>query len=273
VIHAQIIDAHVHVVDPARYPVPDGPGYKPGSDDIGTAEELKATLGRHGVEAAIVVQLSGYGTDNRCVLDAVARSGGRWRAIVALEPGASGRELDRLTAAGAVGARFNIANLGEAALAGGARLFEALAERGWVAQVQCPAKLLPELPPWLARAPGPLLFDHLGLPEVARGVEEPGFQRLLTFGREGAFIKLSGAFRLSHEPYPHADLQPFVAALCEAFPPERRVWGSDWPFVATGRRPAYSETLALLDRWLPEPRGREFALRDVPRRLFGLGPS
>ena len=124
-----IVDTHVHVVNPQRFPIPAGPGYKPTAMDVGTADELGRVFERHNVYNAVIVQLSGYGTDNTCILDAVARSDGAWRAIVSLKPDVDDRELDQLQRAGVVGVRFNVKNLGTNALTGQSRLLAAMQER------------------------------------------------------------------------------------------------------------------------------------------------
>lgn len=114
-------------------------------------------------------------------------------------------------------------------------------------------------------------MDHCGCPDPQRGLEQPGFQAVLELGRSGqAAVKLSGPFRYSHQPWPHADCAPFVAALVEAFGLDACVWGSDWPFVRTGRRIDYGPTRALLDHWLPDPADRRRVLWDTPARWFGF---
>jgi predicted TIM-barrel fold metal-dependent hydrolase len=265
-----VIDCHVHVVDPSNFPPPSGPGYKPKPSDVGTASDLRRIHADYAVSNAVIVQLSGYGTDNACVLDAVARSGGAWRAIVSLNPDFTDADLDKLQAAGTVGVRFNVKNLGPAALMAQSRLLDAMAERNWVAQVQLPATDLGEFAPFLERVRAPLLFDHLGLPAIGAGVSDPGFRRLLGFGRAGAWIKLSGAFRVSGRPLPHPDLDPFVEALLGAFAKTQRIWGSDWPFTGLETKPRYSDTLAMLERWLPDRDEWRLASVDNPARLFGF---
>lgn len=265
-----MIDCHVHVVDPAAFPVPPGPGYKPTPSDIGTAADLQRVLADHEISNAVIVQLSGYGTDNACVLDAVARSGGAWRAIVSIGPEFTDTQLDALQDAGASGVRFNVKNLGPAALMAQSRLLDAMAERDWVVQVQLPAAELNEFAPFLERVRAPLLFDHLGLPDIDAGIADRGFQRLLAFGRMGAYIKLSGAFRVSSCPFPHPDLDPFVEALLNTFAKSRRIWGSDWPFTGLPTKPNYAHTLAMLERWLPDVDQRRMACVDAPAVLFGF---
>jgi predicted TIM-barrel fold metal-dependent hydrolase len=268
-----VIDSHVHVVDPAAFPAPPGPGYKPAASDIGTAADLRRVLAEHAIDRAVIVQLSGYGTDNACILDAVARSNGAWRAVVSVGEAFTDAELDSLQTAGAAGVRFNVTNLGPAALTRQSRLLDAMAERGWVAQVQVSAKELETFAPLLERVRAPLLFDHLGLPAVGAGMADRGFQRLLAFGRAGAYIKLSGAFRVSRCPFPYPELDPFVECLLDAFVPTQRVWGSDWPFTGLAIKPRYAETLAMLKRWLPDTDERRMACVDVPARLFGFETS
>jgi 2-pyrone-4,6-dicarboxylate lactonase len=168
-------------------------------------------------------------------------------------------------------AKFATEPLGLDAVARAERLIARIGEFGWIVQIQCPSRLLAGFLPIL-RAPGArLLVDHLGLPDIKSGTSDPGFRALLALGGEGATIKLSGAFRVSRQPFPHVDLDPFVEEIRRAFPTDRRVWGSDWPFVACAARPTYADTLAQLEYWLPDPSERRIALVEAPRRLFGFG--
>ena len=93
---------------------------------------------------------------------------------------------------------------------------------------------------------------------------------MLELGRDGHFVKLSGPFRFSHEPPPHADAEPFVAALVDAFTVKRCVWGSDWPFLRMPRRMDYGPVMAYLERWLPDERDRRQVLWHTPAGLFGF---
>jgi predicted TIM-barrel fold metal-dependent hydrolase len=264
-----IVDTHVHLVDPGRHPIPPGPGYKPRPDERGTAAELDAALAAAGVTHAVLVALSGYGVDHRPVLDGLAGRADR-RGVVNLLATPTGRELDALVAAGVAGMRVNLSNFGEAAIRAARRALPALTERGLVVQLQCPAGRLAALDSVLASCPERVVLDHLGLPDVAAGPKDPGFRHLLRWGERGAVIKFSGAFRVSRTAFPHDDLLPFVAALRAAFPAERRVWGSDWPFVGTDRAPSYAQTLELARRWCPEREEQHLMFAATPAALFGF---
>ncbi len=111
----------------------------------------------------------------------------------------------------------------------------------------------------------------MGEPDPARGPDHPGFQAVVRLGREaGAVVKLSAPYRVSQRPFPHEDVTPFVAALLDAFGPERCVWGSDWPFLAATPVPDYGRMLEWLGSCVPDMSILNRVLRDNPARLFGF---
>ena len=111
---------------------------------------------------------------------------------------------------------------------------------GWFAELQCAAADFPAAAALLAPSGVRLLIDHLAGFDPAGGLDQPGFRSVLDAGGTGrAVVKLSGAFRRSRVPYPHADLDPLVAALLDAFSPAACVWGSDWPFINWAAKPDY----------------------------------
>lgn len=268
-------DCHVHIVDPARHPFAAGVARVPPAAEHASAGDLDRTLAEAALSAALLVQPSPYRDDNAALLDALARSGGRHRAIAALSPQMNEVALDTLAAAGVVGVRLNLVNFDLRDLAGPAlcALLERLAARNWWVELQCRAPAFPDVAPLLAPSGVRILFDHCGYPDLSQGTDEPGFRAILRHAETGrAAMKLSGAFRLSAAPYPHADLDPFVAAVLAAFGTNGCVWGSDYPFIFAGRRPSHAATLAMLARWLPDPAARQTVLEETPVRLFGFDP-
>jgi predicted TIM-barrel fold metal-dependent hydrolase len=143
--------------------------------------------------------------------------------------------------------------------------------RGLVIQVQADARQLSDALSTLRRARLPLVFDHCGRPDPARGTGQPGFTQLLELGREGAaWVKLSSAFRWAGRAWPHPMAEPFVAAILDAFTPARCVWGSDWPFLRAGARMDYGPELALLARWAPDAAACRAIEWETPTQLFGF---
>jgi predicted TIM-barrel fold metal-dependent hydrolase len=265
------IDCHLHVVDPARFPYVDGPGYMPPQHETGNADQLAETLRRHGIAGALLVQPSCYGSDNSAMLSAMQAARGRYKAIAMIDPAISDAELDFLAEAGTVGVRLNAVNMGVDAVRAATPLLPKLAGRKWLVELQCPAARLPELSAPILDAGLRLILDHIAYPDPDQDISQTGFRHALQLAPTGrVFVKLSGAFRLSRQPFPHPDLDPFARAVLDTFGPERCLWGSDWPFVASRLRPSYRATLDMLARWLPDEGARSVVLTQTPRSLFGF---
>ncbi len=70
------------VFDPRRYPDRSATFYAPAGQELGTPARLRTVLDAHGVEHAVLVgPNSGYGEDNRCLLNALAEGGRRYRGM------------------------------------------------------------------------------------------------------------------------------------------------------------------------------------------------
>lgn len=266
------IDCHLHVFDPLNYPYAEDTPYRPTGQEIGTPAQLMQVMSAYGVRHALAVgPTSGYGVDNSCLLDAIARSEGRLKGIAVVSNDAPLSVLAHLKEAGIVGVALNPAMLGVEAYADAASLLDKLAELDLFAQVQVQQGQLPCLLPMLENSEARLLIDHCGRPEPRDGIAQSGFQALLALGRsERAVVKLSGCAKFSALAYPYTDAEPFVQALIEAFSPARCVWGSDWPFLRAPERIDYGPMLALAERWLPDPVDRHQVLWRTPARLFGF---
>jgi predicted TIM-barrel fold metal-dependent hydrolase len=263
------IDCHAHVIDPGRFPFADGPGYRPKPHEAGPHRDYAAVLDRHGVSHALLVQPSGYGTDNSAMLDALARHPGRFKAIAVVGPDIEDAALHDLAAAGVVGVRFNLVSYRPDGLAGAQaeRLLARVRDLGWHVQVYATDAQWAEVAPVLRRAGVRVLVDHFGVVDASVGTDGAGFQAVLALGRDGlAAVKLSAAFRVG-DP---AHLDRYGVALLAAFGPDRCVWGSDWPFLGVARTPTYAETLQVLERWLPDAEQRSRVLWRTPATLFGF---
>ena len=72
-------DAHVHVIGPAaRYPMVAERHYTPGPASV---QSLQVHLQLNGLQRAVIIQPSVYGTNNTCLLDALAQMQGQARGV------------------------------------------------------------------------------------------------------------------------------------------------------------------------------------------------
>ena len=270
---ARAADCHAHVFCDNQYPFSPDTLYHPHPGQAGTPAKFRAVLDAHGFTHGLLVGAGPYGPDNRCMLNAIANSGGRFKGIALVTPAVTDHELAALAAGGVVGIRINLMGHGMRPLIepGAQRLLARVKELQWFLQIHCQQDELVEAAPVLRKAGVRVMIDHFGRPDVTRGISQPGFRTLLEFGRsDNAVVKLSGPFRCSAEGYPYRDVDPFIAAAIEAYTLERCVWGSDWPFVRMDERMDYGPPLTCLPRWLPDAQDRQQVLWDTPARLFGF---
>jgi predicted TIM-barrel fold metal-dependent hydrolase len=263
------IDTHAHVIGlPPTYPFVATRSYTPPE---ATPEAYLRMLDATGMTYGVLVQVSVHGTDNRLLVETLKQHPQRLRGIAVVPLGLPDASYEALREAGVVGLRLNV-------LYGGGIGFDevdrygALArELGWHLQFLVDAKDLTPMASRLARLPVPFVVDHMGHFPTSRGTGDPGFQTLVSLVRDGAWVKLSGAYRLTVEGPPYRDTIPFARQLHEAAP-ERCVWGSDWPHVSHwGQMMNVGDLLDLLADWVPDDEARRRVLVDNPARLYGFG--
>lgn len=278
-------DCHMHVLGPFEaYPLAAARAYNVAPAPLEAHERMKRQVG---LERTVLVQASGHGYDNRALLDALGRLGGLGRGVVVIPPQTRPEDLESLHAAGVRGARLNLQTL--AARHGGdrAELVGAygrlLAPLGWHLQIFAGGEALLSLEDSLSKCQAEVVIDHMGLPDAAAGVGQPGFQAVLRLLRSGrAWVKLSGADRITRSGGALRDAIPFMRALAAAAP-QRLVWGSDWPNIGfhAGRQVAGDALLphreldcgALLEVLIeafPDEAARRAILAGNPARLYGF---
>jgi predicted TIM-barrel fold metal-dependent hydrolase len=270
---SRAIDCHAHVIDTARYPLSDGPGYKPRPHENGPKETYCGVLDGHAVRHALLVQPSGYGVDNAAMLDAIASYPRRFKGIAVLDPGTPERALEDLARRGVVGVRFNLPTYERDGLTRpeAPAFLARLKSLGWYAQVFADDGQWPEIAPILRKSGVKMLIDHFGVRDLAAGTDSPGFQAVLGLGRGGnAVVKLSAPFRISSDPG-YADVKPFARAVIDAFGVQNCVWGSDWPFINMDRPVTYAAALEAAEHWLADAADLDRVLWQNPVRLFGFG--
>jgi predicted TIM-barrel fold metal-dependent hydrolase len=269
---AHRVDCHVHILDPLRFPYAADTPYSPAGSEIATHEQLGHVLDYHDVPHALIVgPNSGYGFDNRCLLDALAHGAGRYKGIAVVPNHATLDDLRALKAAGVVGVALNPALLGVAAYLNATPLLTKAHELDLWVQVQVRNDQMIELRPMLESSGAKLLIDHCGRPNVAAGLQQAGFQILLSMAKNGrTVVKISGYAKISGTTYPYDDMLPYVQTLLERYTPQSLVWASDWPFLRAPERIDYGPLLALFERWVPDTAAQQSIWCDTPKRLFGF---
>lgn len=266
------IDCHVHVLDPARFPYGANTHYRPAGQEMGTPAQLAQAMEAYGTRYALLVgPNSGYGLDNACMLDTIARGGGRYKGIAVVENNATAEELRKLKSEGVLGVAWNVTHYGVDYYRDAAPLIEKLVALDMFLDIQTEHDQLPRMLPLIARSDVRVLVDHCGRPTVAAGLDQPGFRALIELGATGrAFVKLSGFVKVSNQSAPYRDAWPFVEALVDAFTLDRCLWASDWPYLRAPSRVDYGVVLNVVLQLFPDASDRRKLLWDTPRELFGF---
>lgn len=239
--------------------------------------EYRHMLATLGVERAVLVQPSIYGTDNTVMLEAMKSAGPSLRGVAVLAEDVSDGELRNLHKAGVRGVRVNIVDVGEnkgvLPLAALERVARRIREFGWHMEFLLHADEFPDLDKSLGEFPVDVVFGHMGYVRSDKGTAAPGFQALLRLVKGGkAWVKLTAPYRISAQPMPHTDIGVFAHALLEANP-ARVLWGTDWPHVMlnwTNPMPNDGELCDLLGDWVRDAAARQKVLVDNPARLYGF---
>src|ERR1700710_1099235 len=101
------VDCHLHLLDPLRFPYAADTPYRPAGQEITTAAQMNQMFAAYGIRNALLVQPnSGYGDDNRCMLEAIAASDGRFKGIAVVPHDSAEADLTRLKAQGVLGIAF-----------------------------------------------------------------------------------------------------------------------------------------------------------------------
>jgi 2-pyrone-4,6-dicarboxylate lactonase len=264
-------DAHCHVFGPAAtFPYAPDASYRPPDAPVEGLQKLHAVLG---IERAVIVHASCHGADMRVTLDAIARSGGRYRGTAIIDEGYADADFARMHEGGIRAVRFNFVKHlgGRPDMRFFDRTVARLKEMGWHLILHLDAGDIVELRPKLEAIPVPMVIDHMGRVKAAGGLEQEPFKLLLALlMSENTWVKVCGAERVSSLGPPFTDALPFARALIAAAP-ERILWGTDWPHPNVGKHmPNDGDLVDLFPLMAPEPELQVKILVDNPARLYGF---
>jgi len=266
------IDCHTHVFDPVNFPYDKRIEYQPTGQEIGTAAQLRQVMATYGVHHSLLVQPnSGYGSDNSCMLDAIAKGEGRLKGVAIIDLDADAATLRQYKERGIVGAAFNPTFHGNDYYKNSADLIKRLAELDMFVNLQVEQDQLLMFVPWIEALPVRVLIDHTGRPTPEAGLDQPGFAALLRLASTGRVsVKLSGYSKFARLPYPFEDCWPYVRALVDAYTLDQCLWASDWPYLRAPQRQDYGPLLDLVATLFPDQADRRALLWDTPNRLFNF---
>jgi predicted TIM-barrel fold metal-dependent hydrolase len=263
-------DSHVHVFESAeRYASVDKPHY---TLPDGNLEKLERMCAAMKLDRFIIVQSSYYGTDNSCMLDALAAAGARARGVAMVDDHCSDADLQRMHELGVRALRLDLFLRSTWPTADIVKYIDTWVRRthaiGWHVQFYTPGWVIRDLLPFLKDLDATFVIDHMGYMLESDGLTNSDFDRLLEVIRlSQGWIKLSAPYRLAKDGN-FDRLRPKARDIIAAAP-NRVVWGSDWPHIPEGGKDTGS-LLNLLCDWAPDAEACRRILVTNPAKLFGF---
>ncbi|QWE31082.1 amidohydrolase family protein [Polynucleobacter sp. Adler-ghost] len=265
------VDCHAHICGPAlAFPYADERIYTPPDATLTQYESLLHVLG---VERAVLVQPSVYGTDNRAMLAALTSKPDKFRGVAVIDPKISDAELEVMHHAGVRGIRCNVVDVADKTKGLPIDELTSIAKRikpfGWHLELLAHVNEYPDLATTFANFPVDLVFGHFGYSHSRHGVNDPGFQGLLELLREQkAWVKMTGPYRICDGDFPYTDMRAFNDEVIQANS-KRLIWGSDWPHVMVKKQMPHDADLCdLFGSWVTDPNLRKVILSDNPCMLY-----
>jgi predicted TIM-barrel fold metal-dependent hydrolase len=263
-------DSHVHVFEAdSKYTCVEAPHYTLPDGSLLKLRRMSKVLS---LERFVIVQPSYYGTDNSCMLDALAAAGPAARGVAMVGESSSDEELLDMHVRGVRALRLDLFLRSKWPTADIITYIEQSVRRthaiGWHVQFYTPGWVVRDLLPFLGELDATFVIDHMGYMLESDGLTSADFDRLLDMISKGrGWIKLSAPYRLAKDGN-FERLKPMARAIIEAAP-DRVIWGSDWPHIPEGGKDT-GTLLNLLAQWAPDAAARKRILVDNPATLFGF---
>ena len=261
-------DTHCHVFGPAaRFPYSPTRKYTP--DDV-PQEAVAAAHRALGIERAVFVQASAYGTDHAALLDAIAADPARRRGVAIIDDSFDDKGLRALHEGGVRGARFNfVPHLGGPPPPDLLRrVHDAVRPLGWHLVFHIGPTDLEAIDALLPELSVDIVIDHMARVDAKAGADQPAVKALVELARRPeVWVKVSGAERIAPPPFGLA--APIARALVEASP-DRTLWGTDFPHPNPIYPPDDEAVMALIPTYAPAAEAQRRLLVDNPARLYGF---
>jgi len=272
------VDAHCHVFGPgAEFPYAPERKYTP--CDASKAQ-LFALRDHLGFARNVIVQATCHGADNRALVDALQTSAGKARGVATIKRAITDHELQTLHTAGVRGVRFNfLKRLVDLTPKDELReIAQRIAPLGWHVVIYFESVDLPELWDFFTSLPTTVVVDHMGRPDISKGVDSAEFSLFLQFMREhdNVWSKVSCPERLSVNGPPalhgeqnaYQDVISFARRVVETFP-DRVLWGTDWPHPnLKNHMPDDGLLVDFIPHIAPTVQLQQKLLVDNPMRLY-----
>lgn len=266
------VDTQMHMYLPGYPSLPGGPGLPVGA--LPDADQYLQFMEWLGIDRVIITQGNAHQRDNENLIACLGVMGDIARGVCVIDSTTTDAEIERLAAAGVVGARIMDLPGGAVGLSELEAVDAKAAAHGWMLAVQFDGSNILDHEARLKNLKSRWVFDHHG--KFFAGVtpendEVAAVKRLIDGGK--CWFKFAGVYESSKSGGPDYEDVAAIARDIASYAPERIVWGTNWPHNLAREQADYPDDVALTDTvlgWLPDENALQLALVKNPEELFGL---
>ncbi|KAL3462657.1 hypothetical protein BJX64DRAFT_299410 [Aspergillus heterothallicus] len=239
-------DSHIHIIEPEKFPLDPDRDYTPKTASRQQAAAFEASIG---VEHAVVVLPSVYGTNNSILLDSLRHFNGSYRGVCVLDEETLGQidnnTLQTFHDAGVRGIRLNYGNTGTDAEISASVIQTAAVARtfDWVLQLWVPIRAFKALRGIIPELGVRVVADHYAHATVGSRTNNTantidpftieGFREVVELMQgHHLFVKISAPYQNSKQEPLYSDMR-VVAQTLMLNGPDMVVFGTDWPHTAS----------------------------------------
>ena len=270
-------DTHFHIFGPHnKFPLSDKRRYTPPCAPFENYQKVQKVTG---LTHAVAVQPTAHGFDNSAIMDAVARSDGKMRAVVRFNEETSDAQLEDLNQRGARGARFSLMSDRPGSIENLRAALPRLEKLGWSLVLHVEPDHFVANEKFIREIPTITIIDHMARCKPKDGgIKHPAFALLIDLLKDDRFwVKIASIDKLSaqtvpsnRDSIPYSDVVPMGKAVIEAAA-DRVIWGSDWPHgnnFEPGRVPNEGDLLNSLSAMATDQKDIQKVLSTNPMRLY-----
>jgi len=200
-VPAGACDTHTHIFgDPQQFPMWSGRVYTP---ETALPDEMHALHQALHMQRVVIVTPSIYGTDNAATLYGMKAYGKGARGVAVIDEKTTDNDLDAMGRAGIKGIRINLATVNQTDASIGRKRLQAAIDRvkarGWHIQMYVAASIIPGIKDLVAASHVPVVFDHFGGAETAKGMQQAGWPELLDLVKSQGVGENLGRLSSVHE--------------------------------------------------------------------------
>lgn len=262
------VDCHMHIYDD-RFPSAPGTQLRPPNASV---VQYRALQKRLGVHRNVCVTPSTYGTDNRCLLDALAQFGVNARGVAVVDTSVSDADLAQMNQAGVRAIRLNLSYPGATTVDMLAPLAARIAPLGWHIELVVQGVKLPALEKNLSALPCALVLDHIAHIPQPEGLDSEAMKTARRLVERGnTWVTLSGPYVDTKRGAPAYEDVASVAKAFIQMAPERILWGTDWPHpTEKSTKPDDAALLDVIASWIERADWQQMIFAGNPARLYGF---